>query len=51
MMKDIRDLVTRMNKTKPYKYFMVCLVGGVRTDVWIDYIEFVYSESFNNRLR
>lgn len=48
---DIRDLVTKMNKSKPYKYFMVALVGGVRTDVSLNYMEFVASESFTNRLR
>ena len=51
MMTDIRDLVTKMNKSKPYKYFMVCLVGGVRTDVSINYMEFTVDESFTNRLR
>lgn len=51
MMTDIRDLVTKMNKSKPYKYFMVCLVGGVRTDVSINYIEMNVDESFTNRLR
>ena len=50
-MEDIRDLVTKMNKSKPYKYFMVCLVGGVRTDVSINYIEMAVDESFTNRLR
>lgn len=51
MMVDIRDLVTKMNKSKPYKYFMVCLVGGVRTDVSFNYIEMNVDESFTNRLR
>lgn len=51
MMVDIRDLVTKMNKSKPYKYFMVCLVGGVRTDVSINYIEMNVDGSFTNRLR
>lgn len=50
-MADIRDLVTKMNKSRPYKYFMVCLVGGVRTDVSINYIEVNVDESFTNRLR
>lgn len=48
---DIRDLVTKMNKSKPYKYFMVALVGGVRTDVSLNYMELVVSEAFDNRLR
>ena len=51
MMTDIRDLVTKMNKSKPYKYFMLCLVGGVRTDVSINYMELTADESFANRLR
>ncbi len=48
---DIRDLVTKMNKSKAYKYFMVALAGGVRTDVSLNYMEFIASESFANRLR
>lgn len=48
---DIRDLVTKMNKSKAYKYFMVALAGGVRTDVSLNYIEFIASEAFSNRLR
>lgn len=48
---DIRDLVTKMNKSKPYKYFMVALVGGVRTDVSLNYMELIVSEAFDNRLR
>lgn len=48
---DIRDIITKMNKTKAYKYFMFCLVGGVRTDVAINYIEVMADETFDNRLR
>lgn len=48
---DIRDLVTKMNKSKAFKYFMVALVGGVRSDVSINYIEMIANESFENRLR
>lgn len=50
-MVDIRDLVTKINKSKPFKYFMVTLVGGVRTDVALNYIECIVDESYNNRLR
>jgi len=50
-MVDVRDLITKMNKSKPFKYFMLTLVGGVRTDVAINYIECVVDESYNNRLR
>lgn len=48
---DIRDLITKMNKTKAYKYFIFCLVGGVRTDVAINYIEVMADETYDNRLR
>lgn len=48
---DIRDLVTKMNKSKAFKYFMVALSGGVRTDVSLNYMEFIASEAFENRLR
>lgn len=50
-MLDIRDLVTKMNKSKAYKYFMVALVGGVRSDVSLNYIEVIADQSFDNRLR
>ena len=48
---DMRDLVTRMNRAKAWKYFMVCLAGGVRTDVSINTVEFTIDETYNNRLR
>lgn len=48
---DIRDLITKMNKSKAYKYFMLCVVGGVRTDVAINYIELIVDETYDNRLR
>ena len=48
---DIRDLVTKMNKSKAFKFFIVALAGGVRTDVSLNYMEFVASEAFENRLR
>lgn len=51
MMEDIRDLVTKMNKSKAYKYYMLCLVGGVRTDVSLNYVEMLVDESYTNRLR
>lgn len=51
MMVDIRDLVTKMNKTRSYKYFMVCLVGGVRTDVSLNCIEMTVDTAWSNRLR
>lgn len=48
---DIRDLITKMNKTKAYKYFVFCLVGGVRTDVALNYVEAEVDEAYENRLR
>lgn len=48
---DVRDLITKMNKSKAYKYFMLCVVGGVRTDVAINYIELIVDETYDNRLR
>lgn len=48
---DVRDLVTKMNKSKAYKWFMVCLAGGVRSDVSLNYTEFLVDETFTNRLR
>ena len=49
--KDLRDIVGKMNKSKAYKYFIFCFVGGVRTDISLNYIELLADESFNNRLR
>lgn len=49
--KDIRDIVGKMTKSKAYKYFLFAFVGGVRTDISINYIELIADESFNNRLR
>ena len=48
---DVRDLITKMNKTKAFKYFMIALVGGIRTDVALNYIEFMVNETYTNRLR
>lgn len=48
---DIRDLITKMNKTKAYKYFVFCLVGGVRTDVALNFVEAEVDEAYENRLR
>ena len=48
---DVRDLITKMNKSKAYKFFMIVLAGGVRTDVALNYIEFMVDETYVNRLR
>lgn len=48
---DLRDLVTKMNKTRAYKYLAVALAGGVRTDVSLNYMEFMADTAFANRLR
>ena len=48
---DVRDLITKMNKTKAFKYFMIALVGGVRTDVALNYIEVMVDETYTNRVR
>lgn len=50
-MEDLRDFITKMNKSKAYKYFMVAVVGGVRTDVALNYLEFIVDTTFENRLR
>lgn len=50
-LEDVRDLITKMNKSKAYKYFMIVLAGGVRTDVALNYIEFMVDETYTNRLR
>ena len=48
---DVRDLVSKMNKSRAYKYFMIALAGGVRTDVAINYMEFLVDDAYTNRLR
>ncbi|RHJ75758.1 hypothetical protein [Parabacteroides sp. AM08-6] len=48
---DVRDLITKMNKTHAFKYFMFCVAGGVRTDVSLNYIEVLADETYQNRLR
>lgn len=48
---DLRDLISTMNVSKAYKYFMVVLAGGVRTDVAFNYMEFLAEEVYTNRLR
>lgn len=48
---DIRDLITKMNKTKAYKYFVIGMAGGVRTDVSFNYFEFILDDTYTNRLR
>ena len=47
----MRDIVTVMNKSKPYKYFIVAIAGGIRTDVSINFAEFHVETAFDNRLR
>ena len=48
---NFRNLVMGMNKTRPFKYFMMAFVGGVRSDVAINYVEFIADTTFDNRLR
>lgn len=48
---DVRDLITKANKSKAYKYFVVVLAGGVRTDVSLNYIEWMAEATLENRLR
>ena len=50
-LEDVRDLITKMNKSKAYKFFMILLAGGVRTDVALNYMEFMVDETYTNRLR
>ena len=48
---NMRDIITQMNKTKPYKYFMACVCGGVRSDVAINCLDFDLDLAYENRLR
>lgn len=49
--RDIRDMVSRFVRSRSYRYFIFACVGGVRTDVSMDFLELMASESFSNRLR
>lgn len=49
--RDIRDMVSRFVRSRSYRYFIFAFVGGVRTDVSMDFLELMASESFSNRLR
>ena len=49
--RDIRDMVSRFVRSRSYRYFIFAFVGGVRTDVSLDFLELMVSESFSNRLR
>lgn len=49
--RDIRDMVSRFVRSRSYRYFIFAFVGGVRTDVSMDFLELTASESFSNRLR
>lgn len=49
--RDIRDMVSRFVRSRSYRYFIFAFVGGVRTDVSIDFLELIATESFSNRLR
>ena len=48
---NFRNLVMGMNKSRPFKFFMIAFVGGVRSDVAINYVEFISDTAFDNRLR
>jgi len=47
---DVRDLVTKMNKSKAYKFFILALVGGVRTDVALNFVELIIDDTYTSRL-
>jgi len=47
---DVRDLVTKMSKSKAYKYFILALVGGVRTDVALNFVELIIDDTYTSRL-
>lgn len=49
--RDIRDMVSRFVRSRSYRNFIFAFVGGVRTDVSIDFLDLTASESFSNRLR
>lgn len=48
---NMRDIITQMNKTKPYKYFIACICGGVRSDVAINCLDIDLDLAYENRLR
>lgn len=47
----LRDAVMSLNRTQAYRYFCLAVVGGVRTDISINYFEADIDKTFNNRIR
>ena len=47
----LRDAVMGLNRTQAYRYFCLAIVGGVRTDISINYLEADIVKTFNNRVR
>lgn len=47
----IRDLISRMNRSRAYKYFIICLSGELDSKSTINFSEIMFDTYFTNRLR
>lgn len=48
---ELRDVVIGLNRSHAYRFYSFALVGLVRSDTKINYLESIISRVFNNRLR
>lgn len=48
---DVRNMVSGMIRSKAYRFYVVALAGGMRTDTSVNFAEFTIEEVFGNRLR
>jgi hypothetical protein len=48
---ETRDIISNMNRSKAYKYFIFCLAGTIKTTSFINILELLVDTSFTNRLR
>lgn len=48
---ELRDVVLSLNRSSQHKFYCFVLVGIVRSDTRVNYIESIVSKAFNNRLR
>lgn len=48
---ETRDLIAQMNRSRSYKYFVICVSGQLHSNSAINFAEILVETSFANRLR
>lgn len=48
---ETRDLIVKMNRSRSYKYFIICVAGQLHSNSAINFAEILVETSFANRLR